>query len=358
MAAVAAAASFALLLVGGAGSAAAQDTTTPASPSRCPSPARRKSGKQFAGTYTIQTLRPARWQGLRGRHAQGHAEAPARRALAACGCPPARRPPRRPRSCRSRPRAPAPCSTSCSGRSTSTSSACGSRRTSPAAGRGHPGRGQPARQPAVRGRQPAQPVGEHAAVAARPGAQRAAGARAAPGTPPRPCAGTSLAGAGYRSPGSGRWSSSPASSRPGASTSATTSGRSGSTSRARTAADPSIYCIVDLHAITVEYEPAVLRERVYDTAAILIAAGLDPERCILFRQGDVQEHTELCWLLTSVTRDRRAQPHAPVPRQVRRAAPARLLRAAVLPGAAGRRRARLPRRTRCRSARTSASTSS
>ena len=66
-------------------------------------------------------------------------------------------------------------------------------------------------------------------------------------------------------------------------------------------ADPSIYCIVDLHAITVEYEPAVLRERVYDTTAVLVAAGLDPERCILFRQGDVHEHTELCWLLTGVT---------------------------------------------------------
>ena len=66
-------------------------------------------------------------------------------------------------------------------------------------------------------------------------------------------------------------------------------------------ADPSIYCIVDLHAITVEYDPASLRERVYDTAAILMAAGLDPERCILFRQGDVAEHTELCWLLTPVT---------------------------------------------------------
>jgi tryptophanyl-tRNA synthetase len=65
-------------------------------------------------------------------------------------------------------------------------------------------------------------------------------------------------------------------------------------------ADPSIYCIVDLHAITVDYEPAVLRERVYDTAAILMAAGLEPDRCILFRQGDVQEHTELCWLLSSV----------------------------------------------------------
>jgi tryptophanyl-tRNA synthetase len=65
--------------------------------------------------------------------------------------------------------------------------------------------------------------------------------------------------------------------------------------------DPAIYCIVDLHAITVAYDPAELRERVYDTTAILVAAGLDPERCILFRQGDVHEHTELCWLLSSVT---------------------------------------------------------
>ena len=62
-----------------------------------------------------------------------------------------------------------------------------------------------------------------------------------------------------------------------------------------------IYCIVDLHAITVPHDPAELRERLYDTAAILIAAGLDPERCILFRQSDVKEHTELCWLLGSVT---------------------------------------------------------
>jgi len=65
--------------------------------------------------------------------------------------------------------------------------------------------------------------------------------------------------------------------------------------------DPAIYCIVDLHAITVAYEPSELRERLYDTTAILIAAGLDPERCILFRQSDVREHTELCWLLSSVT---------------------------------------------------------
>jgi len=62
-----------------------------------------------------------------------------------------------------------------------------------------------------------------------------------------------------------------------------------------------IYCIVDLHAVTVAYEPAELRQRTADTAALLLAAGLDPEHCILFRQGDVPEHTELCWLLSSVT---------------------------------------------------------
>jgi tryptophanyl-tRNA synthetase len=62
-----------------------------------------------------------------------------------------------------------------------------------------------------------------------------------------------------------------------------------------------IYCLVDLHALTVPYEPAALREAVYDTAATLLAAGLDPDRCIFFRQSDVQEHPELTWLLSSVT---------------------------------------------------------
>jgi tryptophanyl-tRNA synthetase len=62
-----------------------------------------------------------------------------------------------------------------------------------------------------------------------------------------------------------------------------------------------IYCVVDLHALTVPYEPAMLRDAVYDTAATLLAAGLHPERCIFFRQSDVQEHSELCWLLSSVT---------------------------------------------------------
>jgi len=62
-----------------------------------------------------------------------------------------------------------------------------------------------------------------------------------------------------------------------------------------------IYCVVDLHAITVPFDPARLRRSTYDTAAILLAAGLDPERCIFFRQSDVQEHTELAWLLSSAT---------------------------------------------------------
>jgi tryptophanyl-tRNA synthetase len=65
--------------------------------------------------------------------------------------------------------------------------------------------------------------------------------------------------------------------------------------------DPAIYCIVDLHAITVPWDPAALRASVHDTTAILIAAGLDPERCILFRQSDVREHTELTWYLSALT---------------------------------------------------------
>jgi len=64
--------------------------------------------------------------------------------------------------------------------------------------------------------------------------------------------------------------------------------------------DPAIFCIVDLHAVTVAYDPATLRGSVHDLTAMLLAAGLDPERCVLFRQGDVQEHTELSWLLSAV----------------------------------------------------------
>ncbi len=65
--------------------------------------------------------------------------------------------------------------------------------------------------------------------------------------------------------------------------------------------DPAIYCIVDLHALSVPWDPAELRSNLYDTAAILLASGLDPERCILFRQSDVREHTELTWYLAALT---------------------------------------------------------
>jgi tryptophanyl-tRNA synthetase len=65
--------------------------------------------------------------------------------------------------------------------------------------------------------------------------------------------------------------------------------------------DPAIYCIVDLHATSVSYDAGELPGYVLDTAGMLMAAGLDPDRCILFRQSDVTEHPELCWLLASVT---------------------------------------------------------
>jgi tryptophanyl-tRNA synthetase len=65
--------------------------------------------------------------------------------------------------------------------------------------------------------------------------------------------------------------------------------------------DPAIYCMVDLHATTVAYDPKALPVYVLDTTAMMLAAGLDPERCILFRQSDVREHSELCWHLASVT---------------------------------------------------------
>src|SRR2546428_3095628 len=55
------------------------------------------------------------------------------------------------------------------------------------------------------------------------------------------------------------------------------------------------YCVVDLHAITVEQDPKQLRERSRVSAAQLLAAGLDPERCTLFIQSHVPEHAQLAW---------------------------------------------------------------
>jgi tryptophanyl-tRNA synthetase len=61
------------------------------------------------------------------------------------------------------------------------------------------------------------------------------------------------------------------------------------------------YCVVDLHAITVPQEPEVLRRRTKVAAAQLLAVGLDPERCTLFVQSHVREHTELAWILGCIT---------------------------------------------------------
>jgi tryptophanyl-tRNA synthetase len=61
------------------------------------------------------------------------------------------------------------------------------------------------------------------------------------------------------------------------------------------------YCVVDLHAITVPYEPADLRRRVKRAAAQLLAMGVDPERSALFAQSHVREHAELAWILGCLT---------------------------------------------------------
>lgn len=61
------------------------------------------------------------------------------------------------------------------------------------------------------------------------------------------------------------------------------------------------FCIVDYHAITQEYDAAALPQRTFDMAVSLLAAGIDPDRAVLFVQSHVPEHTELAWVFTSVT---------------------------------------------------------
>jgi tryptophanyl-tRNA synthetase len=60
------------------------------------------------------------------------------------------------------------------------------------------------------------------------------------------------------------------------------------------------YCIVDLHALTTVHDGVALRALTHEMALDLLAVGLDPERCALFRQSDVPEHTELSWILGTV----------------------------------------------------------
>ncbi|MBI2503753.1 MAG: tryptophan--tRNA ligase [Candidatus Latescibacteria bacterium] len=62
-----------------------------------------------------------------------------------------------------------------------------------------------------------------------------------------------------------------------------------------------IFCVVDQHAITVDYEPAALRQSVRELVGLYLACGLDPEHCALFVQSHVPEHTELAWLFNCIT---------------------------------------------------------
>ncbi len=62
-----------------------------------------------------------------------------------------------------------------------------------------------------------------------------------------------------------------------------------------------IFSIVDYHAITVDYDVAEMQKRIFSAAIVNIAAGLDPERCLLFVQSRVPEHTELTWIFNTLT---------------------------------------------------------
>lgn len=62
-----------------------------------------------------------------------------------------------------------------------------------------------------------------------------------------------------------------------------------------------IFCIVDLHAITTPYAPKDLQENILNLAAVYLAAGLDPKKCIFFVQSSIKEHAELTWLFGTIT---------------------------------------------------------
>lgn len=62
-----------------------------------------------------------------------------------------------------------------------------------------------------------------------------------------------------------------------------------------------IYCVVDMHAITVRQVPAELRRHTYEALAVYLSCGIDPEKCILFAQSHVPAHAELAWILNCYT---------------------------------------------------------
>lgn len=64
-----------------------------------------------------------------------------------------------------------------------------------------------------------------------------------------------------------------------------------------------IFCVVDLHAITVPQDPAELREKTLETVKMYLAAGIDPSKATLFVQSQVKEHSELAWILNTITKN-------------------------------------------------------
>ena len=75
---------------------------------------------------------------------------------------------------------------------------------------------------------------------------------------------------------------------------------------------PTIYCVVDMHAITVKHDPAALTVATREVTAAYLAAGIDPKKAIIFNQSQVREHAELAWIFNCIARMGLAEPHDPV----------------------------------------------
>ena len=104
-----------------------------------------------------------------------------------------------------------------------------------------------------------------------------------------------------------------------------------------------IYCVVDLHAITVPQDPRLLKDQIREVTAAFIAAGIDPKKNIVFNQSQVPQHAELAWVFNCVARMGLAQPHDAVQGEGRQGSRERLGGAVRLSDPDGRRYPRLPR---------------
>jgi len=61
-----------------------------------------------------------------------------------------------------------------------------------------------------------------------------------------------------------------------------------------------IFCVVDLHALTVPYDTSLLKQKTESVAGVYLAAGVNPEKSVIFVQSSIKEHTELCWILSTI----------------------------------------------------------